>query len=183
MRIGVVSDTHGGLDGWNASMDILSGSDFILHAGDILNHGPINPFPKGHNTMGLIEKINTHTTPILIAKGNCDSEVDEFLLKVIIQPTIFIQDGNLRILIHHGHTHDDEGRIGIGKRYRLHIIISGHTHSPRIEERDGIVLMNPGSPSIGKILSCGEIHHKAGIVDIKIYDLKGNPLQEHTLRI
>jgi hypothetical protein len=183
MKIGVVSDTHGGLDGWREAMMIEEGVDLILHAGDILNHGPLNPLPKGHNTRGLIEEINACSIPILMAKGNCDSEVDELLLRVIIQPSIFLQDGRLRILLHHGHTHDDRARVELGKRYGLSIIISGHTHSPKIEEKEGIVLMNPGSPSLGDLFSCGKIEHHDGVVDIRIYDLRGRVFQEHSFKV
>jgi hypothetical protein len=183
MKIGVVSDTHGGVDSWREVVRMLSKVDFILHAGDILNHGPLNPLPKGHNPKRLIEEINTHPIPILVAKGNCDSEVDEVLLKVIIQSSIFLQDGELRIFVHHGHTHNDEGRVELGKRYNFSLIISGHTHSPKIEEKDGIVLMNPGTPSLGKMASFGFVEHQDGSVGIKIYELTGRVLQEYNFRV
>ena len=182
MKIGVISDTHGGLEGYKKAMEILDGVRMVLHAGDILNHGPVNPFPSAYGPKELINLINDSRVPILAAKGNCDSEVDELLLKIIIQPMVFFQDQELRILVQHGHTHDDEGRIELGKKYDLSIIISGHTHTPKIEEQDGIILLNPGSPSIalGGVLSCGEIDHQDGQLSIRLYDLEGKVLAEHS---
>lgn len=180
MKIGVISDTHGGLEGFKKAMNILEGAEIILHAGDILSHGPLNPFPLEYAPKDLIDLINNSEIPILASKGNCDSEVDELLLKIIIQPSIFFKDDDLKILLCHGHRENDEGLLRLGARYGLSIIISGHTHIPKIEEKNGIILINPGSPSIalGGLLSCGEIYHKDNKLRIRLYDLDGNILKE-----
>jgi len=59
MKIGVISDTHGSLTAWQ---QVLSGPfqdvDLILHAGDVLYHGPRNPLPEGYQPGQLAEAIN-----------------------------------------------------------------------------------------------------------------------------
>ncbi len=179
-RIGVISDTHGGVDGWERANQILEGVESILHAGDILNHGPLNPLPNGYNPKRLIDLINGSQIPILIAKGNCDSEVDELLLKIPLQPIIFLPKETFGVLVHHGHQCDDDGRVKLAQRYGASLIISGHTHTPKIENREGIILMNPGSPSIplSGVLSCGMIEYDDKGITVKIYDLERNILNE-----
>ncbi|MDI6704106.1 MAG: phosphodiesterase [bacterium] len=149
MKIGVISDTHGNLEGWEKIMDLFQDVDMILHAGDILNHGPANPIPSGYAPKGMIESINSCKIPILIAKGNCDSEVDELLLNIpILSPYVIFQDGGFRILVQHGHTHDEAGRIELAKKGKVDLVISGHTHLPEIKKGEGVILLNPGSSGI-----------------------------------
>ena len=40
MKIGVISDTHGSLYFFEMAMSYLKDCDKIIHAGDILYHGP-----------------------------------------------------------------------------------------------------------------------------------------------
>ncbi|NLU43022.1 MAG: phosphodiesterase, partial [Firmicutes bacterium] len=41
MRIGVISDTHGSVTAWRKAYDqVLRSADLIVHAGDLLYHGP-----------------------------------------------------------------------------------------------------------------------------------------------
>ncbi len=46
--------------------------------------------------------------------------------------------------------------IAIAKNYKARYFISGHTHVPVLEEEDGLILMNPGSPAIPKHMVDGE---------------------------
>jgi len=83
VKIGLVSDTHGSV---KTFQKVLSGPfqrvDLILHAGDILYHGARNPLAEGYDTSGLAALINELRIPALIAKGNCDSDVDQFVLDI-----------------------------------------------------------------------------------------------------
>ncbi|MDM8129633.1 phosphodiesterase, partial [Paraclostridium benzoelyticum] len=80
MKIGVMSDTHGSLLYFEKALDALSECDIILHAGDVLYHGPRNDLPDGYNPKGVISKIN-ELDNILIARGNCDADVDQMVIK------------------------------------------------------------------------------------------------------
>ena len=46
MKIGVLSDTHGSLFYFEKALECLSDCDVLLHAGDVLYHGPRNDLPK-----------------------------------------------------------------------------------------------------------------------------------------
>ena len=59
MKIGIISDTHGHEGAWQTAFDKqFHDADMILHAGDVLYHGPRNPMKVDYNPAGLVEKIN-----------------------------------------------------------------------------------------------------------------------------
>ena len=44
MKIGIISDTHGCHERWSLAYDkYFKDADMIIHAGDVLYHGPRNP--------------------------------------------------------------------------------------------------------------------------------------------
>ena len=45
-RLGVLSDTHGSLKGWSSALGLFGDVGAVLHAGDLLYHGPRNPIPE-----------------------------------------------------------------------------------------------------------------------------------------
>ena len=151
MKLGVISDTHGSLKGWEKGWEILKNSDVIIHCGDLFNHGPGNPVPEGYNPKELCNIFNNLSIPLLIVKGNCDSEVDQLFLKLPFSyPYLFVQFSELRILASHGHIFSDEEWEQIGEKWKINILISGHTHKWKLEKKSNIVILNPGSPSLPK---------------------------------
>ncbi len=152
MRIGVMSDTHGGLDCWEEIMGGVFGDvDLILHAGDIFYHGIRNPLPQGYNTQALAETINGTKTPLLLCRGNCDSEVDQLVIDLPIQaPYLLCQFDRLRILVHHGHLFSEKEVLRLVSRWNVAVCVSGHTHIPRLEEEENAIFLNPGSPALPK---------------------------------
>ena len=87
MKIGIISDTHGHEGAWTRACEkFFTGADLILHAGDVAYHGPRNPMKADYNPMGLIERINASEIPVVIAKGNCDSDVDASCLTLPFCP-------------------------------------------------------------------------------------------------
>ena len=99
MKIGVMSDTHGSLTYFEKALDVLSDCDVLIHGGDILYHGPRNDIPEGYNPKGLISKINSLDN-IIIARGNCDADVDQMVINHPIQsPYVMSQFGETRIVI------------------------------------------------------------------------------------
>lgn len=177
MKIGIISDTHGSLYGWEKSWEILKESDFIFHCGDLFNHGPGNPVPEKYSPKELLNIFNNLNIPLLISKGNCDSEVDQTFLNLpMASPFLFTQIENFRFLISHGHLFKRDEWIEIGKKWKINFLISGHTHIPLIEKKEGIILINPGSPSLPKekIPTCGEIDFEKGCV--RIFNILDNSI-------
>jgi len=152
MRIGVVSDTHGGLKSWqDISKGVFSEADLVIHAGDIFYHGIKNPQPEGYDTIALAQAINDFPHPLLICKGNCDSEVDQLVVDIPIQsPYLLCQFEGLKVLVHHGHLMSEQEVERLASRWDFGICISGHTHIPRLEQPKKVVFLNPGSPSLPK---------------------------------
>lgn len=154
MRLGVVSDTHGSLVAWQRTLDVVGKVDVILHAGDVLYHGPRNPLPEGYDAGGLGEAMNGYGGRLLIAKGNCDADIDELVLGVpLLSPYALVAAEGRYIMIHHGHLIAPDDMPALMRRYRLDLLVTGHTHVPRLTRvhgaRPGIIL-NPGSPALPK---------------------------------
>lgn len=114
MRIAVVSDTH---DRYPAELvRRLRAADEIWHLGDVCDPGVLREF----------EQIGP---PVRVVRGNCDScELWPLELSLIRGGTTFLL------------THIPPPVPPRGARVILH----GHTHVPRDEERDGVRWLNPG---------------------------------------
>lgn len=151
MRIGVISDTHGSLTAFERALEHLAGVDLLIHAGDVLYHGPRNPLPEGYNPAGLAEKLKSLTTHHIIVKGNVDADVDDWVLPYPLPPYALVQDGSRRIVTYHGFQHSDRKEMAdFAYRFGAQILVFGHIHQPVLEELNGVLLLNPGSVSLPK---------------------------------
>lgn len=154
MKLGVISDTHGSLRAWDESLRVLGDVDLLLHAGDVLYHGPRNPLPYGHDAKGLAQAINQYLGRMVIARGNCDADIDQVVIDVPIQaPYAIVIVNDVSIMVLHGHMTSEEQLAGLIRRHGLDIIVTGHTHIPAIVKPfgdSGGVIINPGSPALPK---------------------------------
>lgn len=82
MKIGILSDTHGDIVQTKKALKILKDCDYIIHCGDVLYHGPRNDLPKNYNPRDLAAYLSTLEN-IYYIRGNCDSDVDEMVIKKI----------------------------------------------------------------------------------------------------
>lgn len=173
MRIGLISDTHGYVDAWEKALTFFNNVDIVIHTGDILSSGPFNPRSETYRPAELARRINDAPFPVLFAKGNCDAGVDSVALDYPIQsPYAFIFVDGIRIMATHGHLVDQDELIDMGNRYRLNIVVSGHTHRKKITRSGNLYLVNPGSASLPK---GDEPFPTAGIIEantIKIFSLE-----------
>lgn len=164
MRIGLISDTHGDLEAWLRAVDLLGEIDLMLHAGDHLYHGVFNPVLETYVPGNLAQAMNESPFPILHAKGNCDSEVDQNALNdPILDPYALLMLENAQIMVIHGDRYDEAGLFGMAERLGVKIIVRGHTHISGIKERGGIIMVNPGSPSLPK----GDCIPSVGLIEEK----------------
>ena len=174
MRIGIVSDTHGDAAAWQGlAKGIFRGVGMVIHAGDILYRGPRRGWPGQEGPGALSDLINNGPYPVLIARGNCDSEEDQLMLDYpVMSPYLFLQAEGLRILVNHGQGLDRAELLAMAARYRVHLMVYGHTHRPLLAEEGGVVLLNPGSPALPK----GGFP-SAALLDgtaLRLYDLSTN---------
>jgi uncharacterized protein len=170
MKIGLISDTHGDVEAFEKAFEILKDSDLLMHSGDLFYHGLFNPIKESYNPLELSKLIYKIKKPVIFSRGNCDSEVDQLALDFnILDPVrIFYYKENI-IYLHHGHKKKDEELIDLSKKFRFNIVVSGHTHIYRIEKKENIIFINPGSPSLpkgGNPPSIGEIDFDNNLVRI-----------------
>jgi uncharacterized protein len=178
MRLFVASDIHGSATALDAILSAFaeSGSDYLVLCGDYLNHGPRNPIPEGYDPKAVALALNGHKSKIMAVRGNCDSEVDQMLLDFPCMgdySTILMCDR--RIFVTHGHIY---GKDRMPTLSPGDVFVSGHTHVPVLGTADGIVILNPGSPSIPKESSEGGY----ALIDdsgISLVTLSGKELKRH----
>lgn len=150
MKLLVVSDIHGSLEGVNRALEKFEQerAEYILSLGDLLYHGPRNPLPEGYNPKETAAKLNAYKDKIMTVRGNCDAEVDQMLIEfpIMADYAVLFHEGR-RIFATHGHHHhmDCLPNLAAGD-----IFIQGHTHIPVAEKRGDVFVLNPGSVSLPK---------------------------------
>lgn len=151
MKIGIISDIHGYPQQFRKALKYFSGADMILCAGDVLYHGPRNPIFEGYNPQELVDEIIKSEIPILIARGNCDAEVDSMVLGLpVISPVIIYEKDDVRFMVFHGHDKSKEELIDIADYYKADVIITGHIHVKVYEKYGKTFFVNPGSAGVPK---------------------------------
>jgi putative phosphoesterase len=170
MKIGLISDTHGDIDAFENAYELLKGSDLIMHSGDLFYHGLFNSIKDSYNPLELSKLINKIKNPVIFSRGNCDSEVDQLAVDFnILDPVrIFYFNENI-IYLHHGHNKKDEELLELSRKFKFNIVVSGHTHIFRIEKKENVIFVNPGSPSLpkgGNPPSIGEIDFDRSVIRI-----------------
>ena len=104
--------------------------------------------------------------PLISVKGNNDTE----RWAARLRETELIRVGNIFVYVIHNLAELDIDPAAAGVR----VVISGHSHKPKIEERDGILYVNPGScgPRRFKLpISAGEFTVSGSAVRARIVNL------------
>jgi putative phosphoesterase len=121
MIVGVISDTHGLLR--PEAIDALHGSDLIVHAGDV-------------GAPEILDRLRA-IAPTTAVRGNVDTQPWARRLPL----TEVVQAGQLHLYMLH-----DLGALDLDpKAAGFAAVISGHSHKPVAETRDGVLYLNPGS--------------------------------------
>jgi putative phosphoesterase len=151
MKIGIISDIHGYSEKFVKALSYFEHCDMILCAGDVLYHGPRNPILEGYNPQALVQEILKNEIPMLIARGNCDADVDIMVLNLpMITEYVVYEKDNMRFIVTHGHNLDEVKLKELAKIYKANIVITGHTHIRKCVADLGTLYINPGSISIPK---------------------------------
>jgi len=149
-RIGLISDTHGLLR--PEAISFLRGCDRIVHGGDIGDAGVLD---------GL-----SSLAPVTAVRGNNDKGGWAERLA----ETEFVQIGGVCIYALHDIAQLDIDPSGAG----VQVVVSGHSHKPSIERRDGVLYVNPGSagPRRFKLpISVAELVIADGAVSARVVEL------------
>ena len=104
----------------------LECADLILHAGDLMDPA-------------LLEELAAHA-PVEAVRGNMDPAG--------LPETLELEFGGVRVAM----IHDSGPRRGRRARVRrrfpeARVAVFGHSHIPFLEDEDGLMLLNPGSPT------------------------------------
>ena len=121
MVIGIISDTHGLLR--REALSALRGAEHIIHAGDV----------GDPNILDALRKV----APLTAIRGNIDRSGSCSHLPA----TELAEFGDHNIYVLHNLAELDIDPTAAG----ISVVISGHTHQPKIERRKGVVYLNPGS--------------------------------------
>ena len=121
MRVGVISDTHGLLR--PEAVDVLVGCDLIVHAGDIGK-------PEVIEVLGAL-------APLQVVRGNNDLKLP-WAAQIADQQRF--EMGGWQVLLVHDIA-DVPGALDEGVR----VVITGHSHKPLMDWREGRLFLNPGS--------------------------------------
>ena len=121
VRVGLISDTHGLLR--PEALEAMRGCDAIVHAGDI-------------GTPEILEALAA-LAPVTAVRGNNDRGPWARALLEVAR----LELGGVRILVIHDLSHLDAA----GAPHRAGVVVSGHSHKPRVDEVARTLFVNPGS--------------------------------------
>jgi uncharacterized protein len=119
--IGVISDTHGLLR--PEALAALRGADCVIHAGDI--GGP-----------DILDAL-TQIAPVYAIRGNNDR--DAWAKGLPDTRTLELAGVTIYVI------HDVKELVREQLDPKVRVVISGHSHSPKAREEDGVLYLNPGS--------------------------------------
>lgn len=137
MKYMVISDIHGDIYKLNTVLDIYNEEkcNKLIVLGDLFNYG------IDLNKNNIINRLNLMKENIIYVRGNCDINVSKLEFDTPYSKDIIINDK--KIFLNHGHLYTMEYLLGSN----YDIIIFGHTHVPKIEEKYNKLFLNPGSIS------------------------------------
>src|SRR5215210_1795625 len=119
--VGVISDTHGLVR--EEALAALAGCELIIHAGDI-------------GTPEVLERLR-EIAPVRAVRGNNDRA--EWARSLALTDVIEISAHRVYLL-------HDIGELDIdAAAANMAAVITGHSHKPAAEVREGVLYLNPGS--------------------------------------
>ena len=150
--VGVISDTHGLLR--PEALDVLRGSDMIIHAGDVGK-------PEVIDRLGEV-------APVHVVCGN----IDQGSWAAALPLTQVVEVSDHRFFVLHDIAQLDVDPVAAG----FAAVVLGHSHRPSIETRNGVLFLNPGSAgprrfklpiTVARVKTSGR-HIRADILDVGV---------------
>ena len=150
LRIGLISDTHGLLR--PQAIEALRGCGQLIHAGDI-------------GSAQILAALRA-LAPLAAVRGNNDRAA----WAAEIPESVQIEADGVRVFVLH-----DRKELAFDPRVRnVDIVISGHSHRPRVERHDGVLYVNPGSAGARRFalpVTVAELLVDAGTAQARIVEL------------
>ena len=153
LRVGLISDTHGLLR--PEALAFLAGSDLIVHGGDICG-------PEILDALAAI-------APVTAVRGNNDRGAWAARLR----ESELVRAGEVVLYAIHdvAQIDIDPGAAGVA------VVVSGHSHQPAVEQRGGVLYVNPGSAGPRRFrlpISVGELIVDGGSVTARTVELEAS---------
>ena len=150
--VGLISDTHGLLR--PEAVDLLRGSDFIVHAEDIGNP---------HILQALAD-----LAPVTAVRGNIDTGA----WAQSLPETEVLRVGEVAsFYVLHNIEHLDLDPVAAG----FQAVISGHSHKPGHRWKNGFLYLNPGSAGPRRFslpISVGRLFVDADQVSVELMEIE-----------
>jgi uncharacterized protein len=148
--VGLISDTHGMLR--PEALDALKGSHLIVHAGDV-------------GDRDILARLSL-IAPVVAIRGN----VDIGPWAADLPDTTVAEAADVRLYLLH-----DVNELDLDpKAAGFDIVVSGHSHQPGQQERNGVLYINPGS--------AGPRRFRLPVT-VALLDVKKRPLQAEFVRL
>jgi putative phosphoesterase len=148
---GVISDTHGLLR--PEAIFALKGSDLIIHAGDV-------------GKPEILDELR-RIAPTVAVRGNVDTAPWAAALPM----SEVVEAGSLHIYVLH-----DLGTLDLDPRAaKFAAVISGHSHKPAADTRNGVLYLNPGSAGPRRFnlpICLARLHVDEGALRYEFVELK-----------
>ncbi len=107
----------------------LERADLVLHAGDLI-------------CPSVLEELSAYNAPAHAVRGNVD------MPGLDLPEALQLDFGGARIAMIHDSGRKEGRRKRLGKRFpEARVVIFGHSHIPFLEDENGLLLLNPGSPT------------------------------------
>ena len=147
-RVGLISDTHGLLR--REALAFLRGADRIIHAGDI-------------GDPAILDALRT-IAPVTAVRGNNDR--GRWAKRLAHSESVEVGGVSIRVV----HDLDELPPNATGHR----VVVCGHSHKPKIEQRCGVLYVNPGSAGPRRFtlpIALAELRIAGGAVRVRIREL------------
>ena len=183
MKIGLISDTHSAGSGWDLPtpvLDALAGCELLLHCGDLECIGVLDCLEqvapvlavRGYEDPREPGERLADTTRVVEASGAKIGMVHDIQWPAPPIPTT--PDGA-------GLVYPDDGLAELLTRKfgeHVDVVAFGDTHEELVEWRDGVLFVNPGSPTYpgrrhapGTLGTVALLHIDNGTVDARIVEI------------
>jgi uncharacterized protein len=150
IRVGLIADTHGLLR--PEAKAFLRGADYIIHAGDI-------------GDGAILDELRAISRVCAVRGNNDEGPWAERLPE-----TETLRLGSVGVYVIHdlGGLRIDPAALG------AQVVVSGHSHKPSLERRQGVLFLNPGSAGPRRFrlpIALGELCIEGSSVSARLVEL------------